>query len=78
MAPTARPHATSRSVAIALLLLGFLLLAAGIVYLTTPAYGLPWYLPHQVGSIYPSVRRGSAAVILPVLCFLGSWLAARR
>jgi hypothetical protein len=78
MAPTPHPHEPARTVATVLLLAGLLLLVVGIVYLTIPAYGLPWFLPHQPSAISHSVRRGSLAVILAVLCVLGAWLVSRR
>lgn len=69
----ARLGATSRMVTIALIVIGFVLLAIGIAYLTVPAYGLPSFLPHEESSIDPSVKQGRAAVIAAVLCFLGAW-----
>jgi hypothetical protein len=74
MAPTPHAHEPAHTVATVLLLAGLLLLVAGIAYLTTPAYGLPWFLPHQPSAISHSVRRGSLAV----LCVLGAWLVSRR
>ena len=65
----ARPGAASRIVTIALIVIGFVLLAIGIAYLTVPAY-LPAFLPHEESSIDPSVPQGSIAVIAAMLCFL--------
>jgi hypothetical protein len=77
MAQTARPGAASRAVPLALALAGLVLLVAGILYLTLPASSLPSVLPHRP-SDQPSIKRGSVAVIVAVLCLLGAWLAARR
>jgi drug/metabolite transporter (DMT)-like permease len=77
MALTARPSAASRAVPLALALVGLVLLVAGILYLTMPASSLPSVLPHPPSAQH-SVKRGSVAVIVAMLCFLGAWLAARR
>jgi hypothetical protein len=77
MALTARPSAASRAVSLALVLVGLVLLVVGILYLTMPATSLPSVLPHRP-SAHPSVKRGSVAFIVAVLCLLGAWLAARR
>jgi len=77
MALTTRPSAASRAVPLALALVGLVLLVVGILYLTIPASSLPSVLPHRP-SAQPSVKRGSVAVVVAVLCFLGAWLVARR
>ena len=77
MALTARPSAASRAVSLALVLVGLVLLVVGILYLTMPANSLPSVLPHRPSAQH-SVKRGSVAVIVAVLCLLGAWLVARR
>jgi drug/metabolite transporter (DMT)-like permease len=77
MALTPPPRAASRAVPLALALVGLVLLVAGILYLTMPASSLPSVLPHRP-SAQPSVKRGSVAVIVAVLCLVGAWLATRR
>ena len=77
MALTARPSGASRAVPLALALVGLVLLVIGILYLAMPASSLPSLLPHRP-SAHHGIKRGSVAVIVAMLCFLGAWLAARR
>lgn len=74
MVPSARPRAP-RILAILLLLAVLALLAAGVAYLTVPAYGLPRFLPHEPSSIHTSPGRGGGALAVAALCLLGAWLA---
>jgi hypothetical protein len=67
-----------RSVAIAMVAAGIVLLAVGIAYLVTQAYGLPPSLPHDAQSMERNVKAGSVAILAGAFCFLGARLTSRR
>jgi hypothetical protein len=72
------PQRTGRNasplVTIALLLLGLVFVAVGVVYLTQTAGNLPAFFPgHQAGSVHHHTKHGLVAFALAVLVWLGAW-----
>lgn len=67
-----------RTLAIAVLILGLVLLAIGIVYYTVPANKLPSILGHIANVTKHRTKRGLAAVVVGVVCLAGAGLAFMR
>ncbi len=62
----------SRALQIVLIVVGLIVLAAGIVYLTVPARSLPSFLGGIPRSGAHRSKRGFAGVVVGALCLLGA------
>jgi hypothetical protein len=71
-----------RILAIILIVLGVVFVAVGISYLVMRAGSLPSFLPgHIAGSMAKHTRRGTAALIVGILCLVGAvgaWIVSAR
>jgi hypothetical protein len=72
-------HAAARNAPVAitaaLIILGIVFAAAGVLYLTETAAHLPSLLPgHQAGSAHHHVKHALAAFVLALLAWTGAWL----
>jgi hypothetical protein len=76
-------HAAARNAPVAitaaLIILGIVFAAAGVLYLTETAAHLPSLLPgHQAGSAHHHVKHALAAFVLALLAWTGAWLTAGK
>ena len=74
------PNGTARNaspiVTIALIILGLVFVAIGVIYLTKTAANLPSFLPgHQAGSAHHHTKHALVAFGLAVVSWLGAWLS---
>jgi hypothetical protein len=76
-------HAAARNAPVAitaaLIILGIVFAAAGVLYLTETAAHLPSLLPgHQAGSAHHHVKHALAAFVLALLAWTGAWLTTGK
>ncbi len=76
-------HAPARNaplaITAALIILGIVLAAAGVLYLTQTAAHLPSLLPgHQAGSAHHHIKHALAAFVLALVAWIGAWLTTGK
>jgi hypothetical protein len=63
-----------RRIAIAVALLGVVLIVVAVIYVAEPAQSLPSFFPgHEAGSDHHHVKHGIAAFIVGIGCFVFAW-----
>lgn len=63
----------------ALVVLAVVLVAVGVVYLSTAASALPGFLPgHEVGVSKHHTKHGLAALAAAVVCLAAAWISTGR
>lgn len=68
-----------KAIIVLALLLGIVFLILTFVYWTTPASGLPTYLPgYNPAMATPHFKHGLLALILAVLSFIYAWFATGK
>ena len=79
MATHAPARNTPLAITAALIILGIVLAAAGVLYLTQTATHLPSLLPgHQAGSAHHHIKHGLVAFVLALLAWIGAWLTTGK
>jgi hypothetical protein len=63
-----------RLITILAVVVGVVLMILAVVYWVEPAKSLPGFFPgHQAGSAHVHVKRGIAAFLLGIACFVFAW-----